>query len=538
MTRPLARPRLHSAALAVALLAAPAALPAQREIVDRATLQKIQEEGFQRSRAMTTVSWLADVYGPRLTGGPEIREAAEWAKKQLADYGLSNIREERFPFGRGWSLVHFSASMVEPRVMPIVGMPKAWTRGTEGPVTADVVLAPVATRADLERHRGQLRGKIVLTQPEREVRMLEERIVLRMNEEEVREAERAPAPTPRPAAPGPRAQASAEQRLSADEIRDFYVAEGAVALIDRGSDATVVNGGSDLSWETQRTDGGTVFVGGGGSRSDSVGTGLPAVTIAVEHYNRMVRILEKGLPVRMELDVRTRFHEERDGQGGFNILAEIPGTDPKLRDEVVILGAHFDSWHGATGATDNATGVTAMMEAMRILKAIGAKPRRTIRLALWGGEEQGLLGSRAYARAHLGDPRTGERKPGWEKFAGYFNLDNGTGRIRGVWLEGNDAAGPIFRQWMEPLAPLGVTIVGPRTVGSTDHAAFTALGLPGFQFVQERLEYRSRTHHSTMDFVDRVQPDDLMQQAVVAASFAYLTAMRDEPLPRTEVGAR
>ncbi|HEY0970870.1 MAG TPA: M20/M25/M40 family metallo-hydrolase [Gemmatimonadales bacterium] len=537
MTRLSPRPRLRTTALALVLLAAPITLPAQQEKIDRATLAQIQEEGLQRSQAMTTVSWLADVYGPRLTGGPEIREAAEWARKRLADWGLSNIREERFPFGRGWSLAHFSAAMVEPRVMPVIGMPKAWTPGTEGPVTADVVLAPVATRADLDRYRGKLRGRIVLTQPEREVRMLEERIVLRMNEDEVREAERMPEPTPRPAGPAPRA-AAADERLSAQEIRDFYVAEGAVALIDRGSDATVVNGGSNLSWETQRTDGGTVFVGSGGSRADSAGTGLPAVTIAVEHYNRMVRILEKGLPVRMELEVRTRFHEEEDGLGGFNILAEIPGTDPELKDEVVILGAHFDSWHGATGATDNATGVTAMMEAMRILKAIGARPRRTIRLALWGGEEQGLLGSRAYAREHLGDPQTGERKPGWEKFAGYFNLDNGTGRIRGVWLEGNQDAGPIFREWMEPLAPLGVTIVGPRSVGSTDHVAFTALGLPGFQFVQERLEYRSRTHHSNMDFVDRVQPDDLMQQAVVAASFAYLTAMRDEPLPRTEVGTR
>jgi Zn-dependent M28 family amino/carboxypeptidase len=304
-----------------------------------------------------------------------------------------------------------------------------------------------------------------------------------------------------------------------------------LALIDRGSDSFISAGGSGLSWQTQRTDDGTIFVGSGGSRGADAGTGLPAITIAVEHYNRMVRILDKGVPVKMELDVRTRFHDE-NSMNGFNIIAEIPGTDPKLKDEVVMLGAHFDSWHGATGATDNGTGSTAMIEAMRILKAVGAKPRRTIRLALWGGEEQGLLGARAYVKAHLADPQTMRRGPDYEKVSAYFNLDNGTGRIRGIWMEENMALEPIFAQWIEPLAPLGVTILGPRSVGATDHAAFDAVGVPGFQFIQERLEYNSRTHHSNMDFVDRVQPQDLMQQAVVAASFAYLAAMRDERLPR------
>jgi Zn-dependent M28 family amino/carboxypeptidase len=255
------------------------------------------------------------------------------------------------------------------------------------------------------------------------------------------------------------------------------------------------------------------------------------VTVAVEHYNRMVRVLEKGVPVRMELDVRVRFHDEAS-MNGFNVIAEIPGTDPRLRDEVVMLGAHLDSWHGGTGATDNATGSTAMIEAMRILRAVGARPRRTIRVALWGGEEQGLLGSRAYVARHFADPRTMERKPAHEKLSAYFNLDNGTGRIRGIWMQGNLALRPIFEQWVAPLRELGVEILGPRAVGSTDHAPFDAAGLPAFQFVQERLEYNSRTHHSNMDVVDRVQPQDVMQQAVVAASFAYLAAMRDEKLPR------
>jgi carboxypeptidase Q len=531
--------KIAIAVTTLACLAAPTAVRAQAtpapatERVDRAMLERIRVEGTERSQAMEAMGWISDVYGPRLTGGPEIREAGEWVKKRLTAWGMSNVREEPWPFGKGWSLVHFSAGMTEPRVMPIIGMPKAWTAGTPGPVTAEVVYAPIATEADFERYRGKLRGKIVLTQPVREVKMLEGRVVLRMTDEDIREAESTPAPR----APNAGARAGAgptDARALQQRIPQFYMDEGAVALIDRGSDSFMSAGGSDMSWQTQRTDGGTIFVGAGGSRGADAGQGLPAVTIAVEHYNRMVRVLEKQVPVKMQLDVRTRFHDEAS-MNGFNIIAEIPGVDPALRDEVVLLGAHFDSWHGATGATDNATGSTAMIEAMRILKAVGARPRRTIRVALWGGEEQGLMGSRAYVKAHLADPATMQRKPGHARHSAYFNLDNGTGRIRGIWMQENAALGPIFSQWIEPLKPLGVTILGPRSVASTDHSAFEAVGVPGFQFIQERLEYNSRTHHSNMDFVDRVQPDDLVQQAVVAASFAYLAAMRDERLPRKPV---
>jgi Zn-dependent M28 family amino/carboxypeptidase len=255
--------------------------------------------------------------------------------------------------------------------------------------------------------------------------------------------------------------------------------------------------------------------------------GVPQVVLAVEHYNRMVRLIEHDVPVKVELDLRVQFHENARG---FNIVGEIPGTDPS--GEVVLLGAHFDSHSFATGATDNATGSTAMLEAVRVIKALGLKPRRTIRVALWGGEEQGLLGSRAYVAAHFGDPRTMQLKPEHAKLAAYFNLDNGTGRIRGIWFQGNFGARAIFEQWMAPLEDLGVTILGPRSVGSTDHASFDAVGLPGFQFVQDRVEYNSRTHHSNMDTYDRVQRDELIQQATVAAVFAYSAAMRDERLPR------
>jgi carboxypeptidase Q len=501
--------------------------PTGGEKIDYATLARIKEEGLQRSQAMEHVSWLADVYGPRLTGSAGIRQAADWTKKKFADWGLSGIHEETWAFGKGWQLVRFHAHMIEPQVMPIIGMPKSWTPGTNGTVQAEVVLATITTAADFEKYKGKLQGKIVLTQSARAVRMLDGRVVLRMTDEDIAEANTTPVP-PQRGGGGPGGQG----QQFAQRVAQFYQAEGAIALIDRGSDADQSAGGSDLSWQTQRVDGGTIFVGSGGTRDENAGKGLPAVVIAVEHYNRMVRILEKGVPVKMELHVETKFLDEPQGQGGFNIIAEIPGTDPKLKDEVVILGAHFDSHHGATGATDNATGSVAMIEAMRILKAAGVKPRRTIRVALWGGEEQGLMGSRAYVKQHYADPATMQTKPEYEKLSAYFNLDNGTGKIRGVWYQGNLGVRPVFEQWIAPLKDLGVEILGPRAVGSTDHAAFDAVGLPGFQFVQERLEYNSRTHHSNMDFVDRVQREDLVQQATVSAAFAFMAAMRDEKLPR------
>ena len=288
-------------------------------------------------------------------------------------------------------------------------------------------------------------------------------------------------------------------------------------------------GGSDLSWQQQHPDGGTIFPTGAGARDENAGKAVPDITLAVEHYNRMIRVLDKGVPVKVELNVETKFYDENT-PNGFNTIAEIPGGD--LASEVVMLGAHFDSHPYATGATDNATGSAAMMEAMRILKAVGAKPRRTIRIGLWGGEEQGLLGSRAYVREHFADPETMALKPEHAKLAAYFNSDNGTGRVRGIWLQGNMAARPIFEAWMAPLRDLGVTTIGPRSVTSTDHVSFDNAGVPAFQFMVDRLEYNSRTHHSNMDTFDRVQRDDMVQQATVIAVFAYNAAMRDEKLPR------
>ncbi|MCI0486127.1 MAG: M20/M25/M40 family metallo-hydrolase [Blastocatellia bacterium] len=495
------------------------------EKLDYAMIAKIRDEGLNRSQVMDHISWLADVYGPRLTGSPAIKQASEWTQKKFKDWGLANIHEEEFPFGKGWSLIRFSAHMIEPQVQPLIGYPKSWTPGMGSPVTAEVIYAPIQSEADFEKYRGKLRGRMVLTQPAREVEMLEGRLVLRMTDEDLKEAETTPIPQPRAGRGGQRGRDRALQT----KIQNFYLSEGVVALLDRGSDNFMSEGGSELSWRTQRTDGGTVFVGTGGPRNENAGKVPPAITLAVEHYNRMMRILEKDLPVKVELDVRTQFHDET-GMNGFNIIAEIPGTD--LASEVVMIGAHFDSVHAATGATDNATGCAAMMEVMRILKTVGARPRRTIRIALWGGEEEGLLGSRAYVRRHFADPVDKKVKPEHEKLAAYFNIDNGTGKIRGVWLQGNLGVRSIFEQWIEPLRDLGVTTLGPRSVSGTDHLAFDAVGLPGFQFMQDRLEYNARSHHSNMDVVDRVQRDDMIQMATVAAVFAYNAAMRDEKLPR------
>ena len=519
------------AVLAAAVPAAAVVLPAAAQPVDEAMLAAIREEGLQRSQVMRHVGWLSDVYGPRVTGTPAIEQAGAWTMDTLRGWGLANVHAERFAFGAGWSLVRFHAHLVEPQVMPLIGYPKSWSAGTGGTVTADVVRVDVETEADFERYRGRLRGRILLTQPARETPMLTGDVVLRMDADLLAEAARPVEPAPaRPRRPRTRRGGPS----FASRLQRFYREEGVAAVVDRGADAVRVGGGSGLSHRTQRTDGGTVFVGRGGPRDeDTAGTWVPAVTLAVEHYNRMVRLLDLGLPVRMELHVETRFHPEAEAAAGlnaFNILAEIPGGD--LADEVVMLGAHFDTTHAGTGATDNAVGVAAMMEAMRILRAVGARPRRTIRLALWGAEEQGLLGSRDYVRRHFGDVATMSPAPGHAALSAYYNLDNGTGRLRGIWLQDNAAAGAVFEPWVAHLADLGFTALAPRAVGGTDHVPFDQVGLPGFQFMQDRLEYNSRTHHSNMDVVDRVQPADVRQMAVVAAVFAWNTAMLDERLPR------
>jgi hypothetical protein len=409
--------------------------------------------------------------------------------------------------------------MLAPSVSPIIGYPKAWTPGTDGPVRGEAVMVRLDNQSDLDAQRGKLRGKFVLMAPARPVTALFEPPAQRYTDEQLEQRARqvvtpprgrgaAPAGAPG-AAPGgggaPTAPNFARTRT------EFLVKEGVAGMLEPG-----------------RGDGGTVFVQGGGSRDAKEPPTVPQFVLAVEHYNRIVRILDKKIPVTLEFDVKNTFHDA--DLTAFNVVAELPGADKA--DELVMLGAHFDSWHGGTGATDNAAGSAVMLEAMRILKASGVKLRRTVRIALWSGEEQGLLGSRAYVTKHFADRRTLATTPLHGKFSGYFNVDNGTGAIRGVYLQGNEAIAPVFKAWMEPFASIGMTTLSIRPTGGTDHQAFDDVGLPGFQFIQDPVEYNSRTHHSSMDVYDRLQAADMMQNAVIVASFVYHAANRDTLLPR------
>jgi hypothetical protein len=512
----------------IAIAALSIAAHAQAPSIDLNAVSRIKQEALTRSQVMDHVSWLADVYGPRVTGTPNFQQAADWAVGRLNEWGLSNVHQERFAFGQGWRVERFSAHVVSPVPQPIIGFPRTYSPSTKGTVSGDVVRVDIETDADFARYKGQLKGKIVLPQPARAVRMLEGRVVLVMNEDDLAEAMTFPIPRAH-TTPPPHSAQNTPQRPSNDEIAQFFVAEGVAAVLERGSDSDTAGGFSGLSMTTPRVDGGTIFPTSGGSRDPKAAQQVPSATIAVEHYNRMIRMLDKKQPVRVELNIQTTFYPENPASpNGINVIGEIPGTD--LAHEVVIMGAHLDTTAGGTGATDNATGSAAMMEALRVIKTLGLRPRRTIRVALWGGEEQGLLGSRAYVAEHFGTKAA--PKPAHANVVAYYNLDNGTGKIRGIWSQENLAAMPIFREWIESVRGLGVEYVAPRSVGSTDHASFDNQGIPGFQFMQERLEYGSRTHHSNMDYVDRVQRDHLVQQATVAAVFAWYSANWPEKLPR------
>jgi hypothetical protein len=522
------RPWLAGAALIVAL----APLSAQQgpaERIDYDAIYKIKDEGFQRSKVMETLSWLTDVYGPRLTNSPGFRKAGDWAVKEMTSWGLVNARLEPFPFGRGWSNDKFSMTATTPGgSFPVIGMATAWTPGTTGAVSGDAVFAPLATEEDLAQFKGKLQGKIVFTQAPRDVAATWTPPASRYTDKELEELSRETDATPRgrfgragapgrlggPAAAGRGAAVAFAQRLA-----QFLKEEGALATVTTGA----------------RGDGGTLFVQGAAAanRQPNADTGLPAVVIAVEHYGRIVRTLQKDMPVKIDLEIRNTFQEA--DTNSFNVVAELPGTDKA--DEVVMLGAHFDSWHGATGATDNGAGSAVMMEAMRILKQSGLKLRRTVRIALWGGEEEGLIGSREYVTAHFANAADMTLKPEHAKFAGYFNVDNGTGAIRGVYLQGNEAVGPIFEAWMKPFHNLGVSTLTIQDTGGTDHQSFDRVGLPGFQFIQDEVEYDTRTHHSNMDSYERIQEEDMRKNAVIVAAFVYNAATRDERLPRKPLPA-
>jgi carboxypeptidase Q len=504
--------KMHRTLALTAMIAVAVGLPLAAdwpttEKIDLDAVYRIKDEGLQRSKVMEIESYLTDVYGPRLTGSPNIREAADWAQKTMKEWGLANVHLETWPFGRGWQNQRIVASAVSPRAYPLIAYPKAWTPGTSGPVTAEAVLAVITSEQDFDTWRGKLRGKFVLSAAMRDVIPHFDADGHRYTDAELTDLSK------QPSAGRGRGRGNFAAIAEFNRKRNqFFLDEGVAAVIDPGT----------------RGDGGTLFVQSGGSRDPKDPPVPTQVVIAVEHYGRIVRTLEKKIPVTLQMDIDNKFYDS--DPNGFNVIGEIPGGDKA--DEAVMVGAHFDSWHTGTGATDNAAGSAVMMEAMRILKTTGLKLRRTVRIGLWGGEEQGLLGSKEYIKAHYGDPATMQLKPEHAKFDGYFNVDNGTGAIRGVYLQGNEAVAPIFQAWMEPFHNMGMTTLTIRNTGGTDHLSYDAVGLPGFQFIQDEVEYDTRTHHSNMDVYERIQPGDMMRNAVIVASFVYNAANRDEKLPR------
>lgn len=569
-------------------------------------IARIREEGLNHSQVMQTLSYLSDVIGPRLTGSPNLKRANEWTRDKLAGWGLANAHMEAWgPFGRGWSLKRFSAQVVEPQDIPLIAFPKAWSPGFDKPITAEMIYIEGKTEKDLEKYKGKLKGAIVLYSPPREVQARFDPLALRVADAELLKlansqggeppppgivrantgSERrellapananrellapvgmpgaSPAPTTKPATQAARGPATRPFDLGRI-LPKFLAAEGAAMLITPSSQG----------------DGGTFFVAqasipstqpfrrggppGPQPWSADAPAMLPQITVAVEHYNRLVRMIQAGEKLKMNVDLQVQYHTA--DPMAYNTIAEIPGSD--LKDEIVMIGAHMDSWHSGTGATDNGAGVAATMEAVRIIKALKLQPRRTIRIGLWTGEEEGLLGSKAYVAKHFGKSEEATTRPAprpttvallstsktapasspsratsrparkfnpgpeYDHLSGYFNLDNGAGKIRGVYLQGNEGVRPIFRHWLAPFADLGAETITLANTGGTDHQSFDAIGLPGFQFIQDPLEYWSRTHHSNQDVFDRVPAEDMKQSSTILATFIYDAAMADEKLPR------
>ncbi len=526
------------------------AIPAvAADSVDFAAVNRIKSEAFEHSKVMDTLELLTDRYGPRLTASPEFKEAADWAAARLKEYGLENVHQERWgAFGRSWSLQKFALEMTQPRYSLLAAWPLAWTSNTSGTAMGEPVFAPLAgnqsvSRAEanldqyIQKNKGKLHGKVVLiSEPLHNIADPESRPDLRRyTDAELAELATAPAPV-QPmkidlnnlnppedleerirfnASLPPEVQDEFRKRREAVTLKrnKFFLDEGVVAVIQ----------------DDRRARDGIDFAESAGSQEAANPLAAPMFVVTSEQYNRIVRLLENKATVEMRVTLQASASDA--DAGAYNIVGEIPGTGPH-KDEIVMVGAHFDSWHSGTGATDNGAGSAVMMEVMRILKALNLNLDRTIRIALWSGEEQGLLGSKAYVKEHFGDPKTMKLTAAHAKLSGYFNLDNGSGKIRGVYLQGNDAMRPVFAEWLAPFRDQGVSTMTIRNTGGTDHLSFDAVGLPGFQFIQDPLDYMSVTHHSDMDTYDHAIAADLMQASAVIASVVYDAANRSEMLPR------
>ncbi|HEV7518953.1 MAG TPA: M20/M25/M40 family metallo-hydrolase [Thermoanaerobaculia bacterium] len=525
-------PKLLSGVTLLALLTLLHSPSHAAEPVDLGTITRIRAEGFEHSQVMDTLYHLTDVIGPRLTGSPQVKEANDWTRQRLAAWGLANAHLESYPFGRGWSWSRASVRMVAPREVPLFAVPLAWTPGTSGPIRGPLLKVKLESEQDLAQYKGKLAGKILLLvetprparRPERSEE--DEAPVHRYSQAELGDLAKFELPDRES---GWRPRVARRYKLQ-QAINEFLTREGVLATISGSSRGN-----------------GILRVTGGGSWEPGVNVGVPSLVLARESYDSLTRLVDDGKAVELEVDVAARFHDE--DRNLYDTVAEIPGSGPQ--GEVVMAGAHLDSWHSGTGATDNAVGCAVVMEAVRILNALGVKPRRTLRVALWTGEEQGILGSGAYVKAHFAtrpattDPKQKElpeglREETWPitllpehaKLVAYFNVDNGGGKIRGIYAQQNAAVRPIFEAWLEPLHDLGADTVTLRDTGSTDHVPFDQVGLPAFQFIQDDLDYSNRTHHTNLDVYDRVSRKDLMQASVVLATFLYEAATRPEPLPR------
>jgi carboxypeptidase Q len=491
-----------------------------QEPVDQAAVQKIREEGLNHSKVMESAFYLTDVAGPRLAGSPGLKRAQNWAVDQLKSWGLANAKLEPWgKFGKGWEVEKNYAAITVPYYHAIIAIPKAWTPGTNGPIKSEVVVIKADTITDLDKFKGKLTGKIVIFDVNTRLTRSTKPDAARYTDDELTEMEKATAqPNQRRAFDpnSPQFIAARKARALRAAISNFLLQEnvGLILSLARGTD-------------------GTVFTTNGASYADTAKAVAPELETSGEDYLRILRLVKAGQKVEMEADIKTQFFT--DDLQGYDVVAELPGTDKKLKDQIVMIGGHLDSWHGATGATDNGAGSAVMMEVMRILKAVNFKPKRTIRIALWSSEEQGLFGSRGYVLNHFGDPKTMQLKPEQEKISAYYNLDNGTGKIRGIYLQGDSAAAPVFKPWFEPFKDLGAGTITIRNTGGTDHQSFDAVGIPGFQFIQDSMDYGTRTHHSNQDTYDRLSEDDLKQAATIIASFVYNTSQRQEMIPRKEL---
>jgi len=490
---------------------------------------------------MTTMYELTDHYGPRLTNSPQFRRAGDWAVSQLKEWGLSNVHLEPWATtgGRGggipsWEMKHVFAAMEEPTYMPLIAYPQAWSGSTNGTVTGEAVIAQDATQEDMDKWHGKLQGKFVLlvAGPDPSAAALDlpfptTPLGHRYTEQELADLVPDVIPGGNAAGRGGRGGrgGNAAQANMTPEQRQAFMEKQANFWKNEGVLATIT--------ASARGQSGTVFASNGSPRSGDPTKNLPSVAITAENYNRIARLLEHNVPVKLSFDIKTEFDMSKTES--FNVIAEIPGTSKP--NELVMVGGHFDSWHMGTGATDNGAGSAVAMEVMRLLKSQNLKMDRTVRMALWGGEEEGLLGSRAYVNDHFANPADMKLKPEHDGFAGYFNLDNGTGRIRGIYLQENEMCRPIFEQWFAALKDLTPGVITIRNTGGTDHQSYDAVGLPGFQFIQDPMDYDTRTHHSNMDVFDRIQQADMEQMAVVEAFFVYNAATRPDKFPRKELPA-